>query len=139
MKQLGLSTLQYAQDYDERVPVYRLGTSSGGYIRWPDAIYPYVKSEQIYTCPSARGGQHIYRYPRPNNSDNWGSYACNAMNSSGTTSMCNTDANTPPPSLSQVVTPATTFWLVERGIPGGSGNANEKGRINANRSRPQAI
>ncbi len=135
MKQLGLGTLQYAQDYDERYPGYRVGAGSSTYISWPDAIYPYVKSEQIFRCPSATGGQHVYRYPRPSGSDTWGSYACNAMTNNTTTSMCNTDNNTIPPAVSQVVTPATTLWLVERAIEGASGNADQRGRVNSSLSR----
>ena len=62
VKQLGLSWLQYAQDYDETVmPVnigptvsYTLpnGTAYTGYMLWPTCVYPYVKNIQMYTCPS---------------------------------------------------------------------------------------
>src|SRR5437763_14432141 len=38
-KQLGLGFLQYAQDYDERLPFHQ---------NWAPQIYPYVKSTQIY-------------------------------------------------------------------------------------------
>ena len=62
MKQLGLGLLQYTQDYDEKYPyqsagtVYHwasadLGTAAG--MNWALSIYPYVKSYQIYQCPSA--------------------------------------------------------------------------------------
>jgi prepilin-type N-terminal cleavage/methylation domain-containing protein/prepilin-type processing-associated H-X9-DG protein len=54
LKQLGLAFMQYAQDYDERFP-----PSTGGYestsIKWWDRIYPYVKNNQVYSCPSASG------------------------------------------------------------------------------------
>lgn len=50
MRQLGLGVLQYAQDYDERYPSVR-GTSAGPG-NWGQVIYPYVKSTQIYACPS---------------------------------------------------------------------------------------
>ena len=123
LKQLGLGTLQYTQDYDERLPAYRLG---GGAISWPDMIYPYVKSEQLFTCPSATGDSHLYRHPRPNGSFQWGSYGCNAM--LGGTSMCDDDNN--PPRLAQVQAPATTLWLVERRDEG-TGAPNERGRINS--------
>ena len=67
MKQLGLGWLQYAQDYDERGPIGQssdaLGhptfdTGSPAFIKygigdgWGGQIYPYVKSRQIFTCPS---------------------------------------------------------------------------------------
>src|SRR5581483_9523926 len=58
LKQLGVGFLQYAQDYDERLPTS--GASGAGYnnglsplgIGWGGQIYPYVKSVQVFTCPS---------------------------------------------------------------------------------------
>lgn len=49
LKQLGMGFLQYAQDYDEHFPV-----SIGAYYGygWSGQIYPYVKSTQVFTCPS---------------------------------------------------------------------------------------
>ena len=44
MKQLGLGMLQYAQDYDEKY--------SDATVGWGGAIFPYVKSTQVYVCPS---------------------------------------------------------------------------------------
>ena len=64
LKQIGLGLIQYAQDYDERVAVWNQAVpgfvASTGYpadpslgeMRWPDAIQPYVKSAQIFNCPS---------------------------------------------------------------------------------------
>src|SRR6476661_2454795 len=53
LKQLGLGLMQYTQDYDERYPIGQLngGATSSG-IGWGGAIYPYVKSSQIFTCTS---------------------------------------------------------------------------------------
>src|ERR1700756_2655146 len=48
-KQLGLSIMQYVQDYDEHVPFgYNLW---GGGAGWAGQIYPYVKSVNVYRCP----------------------------------------------------------------------------------------
>jgi UDP-3-O-[3-hydroxymyristoyl] glucosamine N-acyltransferase len=45
--------LMYAQDYDETLPSYRLASSSPGcQINWWNQITPYVKNNQIFTCPS---------------------------------------------------------------------------------------
>lgn len=79
LKQLGMGMMQYVQDYDETYPQmywntngtvgvvqtqagtpgrkYKVGYTSGsanqGYwFSWMDAIYPYVKSLEIYDCPS---------------------------------------------------------------------------------------
>jgi prepilin-type N-terminal cleavage/methylation domain-containing protein/prepilin-type processing-associated H-X9-DG protein len=50
MKQIGLGIMQYAQDYDEVLPA-----ASGlgpGTTTWRTYIFPYVKSAQIFICPS---------------------------------------------------------------------------------------
>jgi len=57
LKQLGLGMLQYAQDYDETLPrgndaLYTASPSSTLGIGWAGPLYPYVKSSQIYKCPS---------------------------------------------------------------------------------------
>jgi prepilin-type N-terminal cleavage/methylation domain-containing protein/prepilin-type processing-associated H-X9-DG protein len=51
VKQLGLGCLQYAQDYDEVLP--RHSNNAGTYYYgWNRMIFPYVKNEQVFTCPS---------------------------------------------------------------------------------------
>ncbi len=56
LKQIGLGIVQYAQDYDERyVPVENqtcVGSCTNSFNGWPNLIYPYVKSKQIFNCPS---------------------------------------------------------------------------------------
>jgi prepilin-type N-terminal cleavage/methylation domain-containing protein/prepilin-type processing-associated H-X9-DG protein len=56
LKQIGLGLLQYAQDYDEKLVNNSYGSSKESNAttdyKWMDAIFPYVKSEQVYTCPS---------------------------------------------------------------------------------------
>jgi len=81
LKQIGLGIMQYTQDYDEAYPpnwtgyddwTHRSpitdksvpagnftvtngsGTPSGHYPTWMDIIFPYVKSVQVFVCPSAR-------------------------------------------------------------------------------------
>ena len=51
MKQLGLAFLQYTQDYDERLPP-PAPTSTQSFQGWAGRIYPYVKSTQVFVCPS---------------------------------------------------------------------------------------
>lgn len=46
MKQMGLGLQMYVQDNDGRYPM------SSGAGKWADYIYPYVKSTQLFTCPS---------------------------------------------------------------------------------------
>ncbi len=58
LKQIGLGVMQYVQDYDEFYPLTRNGTvaayGTGGITWgiWKVNIYPYVKSTQVFSCPS---------------------------------------------------------------------------------------
>ena len=51
MKQLGLATLQYEQDYDEMNPIVAISGATPTTTYFPWAIYPYVKSFNVYKCP----------------------------------------------------------------------------------------
>lgn len=46
LKQIGIGLQQYVQDYDERLPDINGDT-------WVELSQPYLKSEQIFRCPSA--------------------------------------------------------------------------------------
>ena len=50
VKQIGLGFTMYFQDYDETVPGARLNIDG-----WTGMVTPYVKNEQIFTCPSWNG------------------------------------------------------------------------------------
>lgn len=59
VKQISLGIMQYAQDYDEMLPIY---AEAGPTVPWPSGslgnpywivqIYPYVKNVQVFNCPS---------------------------------------------------------------------------------------
>lgn len=53
LKQIGLGILQYNQDYDERFPPSRSNGTPN--VSWPLAVQPYVKSTQLFRCPSNTG------------------------------------------------------------------------------------
>lgn len=66
LKQIGLGIMQYTQDYDETMVRSYFSSNAGGKeqqdtgensatqaYKWMDAIFPYVKSEQLFSCPSA--------------------------------------------------------------------------------------
>jgi len=52
LKQIGLGFAQYTHDYDESEPGNQFNPASGGTIFWMDSLQPYVKSSQIFQCPS---------------------------------------------------------------------------------------
>ena len=57
LKQLGLATLQYVQDYDEVLPHHQ---RSGRTITVQSQIQPYLKNEQIWVCPSESAAYYYY-------------------------------------------------------------------------------
>jgi prepilin-type N-terminal cleavage/methylation domain-containing protein/prepilin-type processing-associated H-X9-DG protein len=57
LKQIGLGLLQYVQDYDERYPSSRtnniaINSYNNSEAPWQAVIQPYVKSIQLFKCPS---------------------------------------------------------------------------------------
>ena len=64
LKQIGLGIMQYTQDYDEKLPNILRDNDAGpaivdpsnkfvsDYTVWAEMIQPYVKSTQLFVCPS---------------------------------------------------------------------------------------
>ena len=58
LKQMGIGLIQYSQDYDEFYPVARFNGDNvssprpNASYKWMDAIQSYIKSTQVFTCPS---------------------------------------------------------------------------------------
>jgi prepilin-type N-terminal cleavage/methylation domain-containing protein/prepilin-type processing-associated H-X9-DG protein len=61
LKQIGLGVMQYTQDYDEKMPPTATSNTtpyptndaaSNGTWLWMHEIFPYVKSNQLFVCPS---------------------------------------------------------------------------------------
>ena len=133
LKQIGLGLIQYSQDYDEKQPLDQFGPDNdisgyGGRYKWMDAAYPYIKSEQIFNCPSdsfgTLGGANRknseYKYHRGDGSNggyDYGSYSANVAYYD--------DPGASPPfghpvgatiknaSLAQIEAPTTTVWVTE--------------------------
>ena len=64
LRQLGLATVQYVQDYDEGMPAHWFGGGGSGcgapgFYRWPEAILPYVRNVPLFNCPSRSGANYI--------------------------------------------------------------------------------
>lgn len=51
MKQIALGIIQYTQDYDEKFPGQDTGLTVTP-VGWADVVQPYIKSLQLYQCPS---------------------------------------------------------------------------------------
>src|SRR5687767_13029832 len=87
LRQIGLGLIQYTQDFDEATTRSFFGgfgdsTATNDY-KWMDAIFPYVKNEQLFTCPSDSASNRRYVYHRrisasdPNPGKDYGSYGLN--------------------------------------------------------------
>ncbi|RYZ75770.1 MAG: DUF1559 domain-containing protein, partial [Proteobacteria bacterium] len=50
-KQIMLGLTQYAQDYDEKYPLIYL-SAGGTNVGWNQMLMPYIKSRQVFICPS---------------------------------------------------------------------------------------
>ena len=57
LKQIALGVFMYAQDYDEKTPPATINSTAASVTAsnpygWADALQPYLKSTQIFQCPS---------------------------------------------------------------------------------------
>ena len=73
LKQIGLGVLQYAQDYDEKYPT---GSDTAA-LTWQQKTQPYLKSTQIFVCPSNTNSEQIASAATQGYPDVRTSYAAN--------------------------------------------------------------
>jgi len=113
LKQMGLAAMMYVQDYDDHYPLGLFlipttqqppgGVWADGVVFWPQALFPYHRSMQVFFCPSSN-------YPRvvgyPTNSE-YGNYAGNEL-------IVVDPPNTV--SMASVVSPATTYLFFDGSI-----------------------
>jgi prepilin-type N-terminal cleavage/methylation domain-containing protein/prepilin-type processing-associated H-X9-DG protein len=61
LKQIGLGLMQYTQDYDERYPMMYSNdaTTSAILPSWRQVVQPYLRSTEIFRCPSNTGNTAI--------------------------------------------------------------------------------
>lgn len=113
LKQLGSAVLQYKQDYDERFCSVRLNVP-GGHMTWPGLLQPYLKSANIFTCPSnvknsqiANDGGGVVNPVNVMKSYGW------ATSDWGANNGFSWDGGVRPPLDSQISRPADTLMIVE--------------------------
>jgi prepilin-type processing-associated H-X9-DG protein len=132
LRQIGLGFLQYVETYDGKMPRSFFGTpgdstpedSVPNNYKWMDAIFPFIKDEKLFNCPSD-GASNLYRF---RDTVNYGSYGLN-----GAYGAVLTDNQTPPRSANnllvdsaQIIRPSQTVWVtdnnnsVSTSNPGGS-------------------
>jgi len=102
LKQLGLGTMMYTQDYDETLVMryYDVAPDWALRIQWYDALVPYLKNTGIYKCPSDTGSS-------------WLSYSMNCdRNIGGNYSWHGSNTVV---RLAAIPAPASTIWLGEGG------------------------
>jgi prepilin-type N-terminal cleavage/methylation domain-containing protein/prepilin-type processing-associated H-X9-DG protein len=136
LKQVGMALMQYAQDYDEGHPGVWFGpvnrmpwsqpTDGVTFYKWMDAVYPYVKNEQVFNCASD-GVNKKYIYMNRDKSNGYGSYAMSQAYFrvgdpyTGPASDYNQFVSAGVPfvmRLSMVGAPASTVWVVDGGVRG---------------------
>ncbi|MDQ3812730.1 MAG: DUF1559 domain-containing protein [Armatimonadota bacterium] len=121
LKQIGLGLAQYTQDYDElfiRAWYVNNQPDDTTHWKWNGAIFPYVKSEQLFTCPSDSSPYRRYTYYQnlPGTSTSYGSYLINSAYYSGTDNF-KSPAGEWGVNLSEVESPSTSIWVSEHGEP----------------------
>ena len=129
MKQIGLALIQYEQDYDELHVSWMVATPTNGNVEWQDVIYSYVKSTDVFKCPTnpndpaSNNGEWIQspntaQYPRivhdyagnegGTNNNVYANRGCGAF-----TGGSGSNVNNPGWALSQFANPASTIDVLE--------------------------
>jgi prepilin-type N-terminal cleavage/methylation domain-containing protein/prepilin-type processing-associated H-X9-DG protein len=126
---IGLGLLQYGGDYDEQQPLTIFGANVDSKwpadYKWMDAVYPYVKSEQVFNCPSdsPNTGGRPYKYAGNSPgafTSTYGSYVYNnAYWDGGNKSASGRTYRHKGPQgvkLAAIEAPTTTAWILEQNV-----------------------
>ncbi len=52
LNQIGKSLIMYQSDYDSMYPPSQLPSTGTPVVSWPTMVQPYIKNDQVFTCPS---------------------------------------------------------------------------------------
>ena len=151
LKQIGLGLLQYSQDYDEKLVSDWYGPAGAGNdgrsnsttrYKWMDAIFPYVKSEQLFTCPSdvevTYSGTTYYPDYKLNttlsglSSQYMGSYGINSSYGNGTNRNEGGPGLFGGSGLSVLEDPAATVWVMDSALNDTNGTSVNYGKYRFN-------
>lgn len=130
LKQIGLGLTQYTQDYDDTLPMPWYGPAASGNstvgppasYKWMDVTYPYIKSEQAFTCPSDGAAGRFYRFYGNGGTTQFGSYGINEAYWGQATNPTLAPPTWPPggsgqgpQTLANIPKPAQTVWVADAG------------------------
>jgi len=116
LKQIALGMMQYTQDYDEHFPKYRVPAVSSNTAAvpygWAESLQPYIKSIQVFQCPSETTAFDSTQLPGDSASDYtdyaynlWiGGYYISATSGGGLASIGLSQAALTSPSLTVLLT-----------------------------------
>ena len=117
LKQIGLGIALYTQDYDEKLSHYDgMGTPgpdsfTENDVLWADVLQPYVKSKQIFICPSATHSGS----PKTRTTTASASFYYGVAATLQTTEYAFTNHSpTPVSSLSEFTNPSETLLVLDR-------------------------
>ena len=128
LRQIGMGLLQYIEQYDGTMPASAWGgpnfnSNSTNRYKWMDAMYPFIRDENFFVCPSDPMGKYVYHRNIVDQSafPNYGSYGQNgAYRDLG-------DNLTPPRSAvgapvlaSSIAQPSQTIWAADNNNRSGS-------------------
>ncbi|MBV9470066.1 MAG: DUF1559 domain-containing protein [Abitibacteriaceae bacterium] len=87
LKQIGLGLMQYVQDNDEVYPHTCCSNVAAGVLNWSAAAQPYIKSTQVFQCPSDSVRSRASSYLQ----NSWFDYRASADMDSPATLFCVVD------------------------------------------------
>lgn len=116
LKQITLGITQYIQDYDETYPlVYNyVPARTPPYQCWGEWVQPYVKSQDIFTCPSFKTASYFSNSTYPNGgAGSYGMVWANGRGAGNTLSYGSSDISLAPYKAAELGKASTTVLLCE--------------------------